>query len=274
MEQIEYQGSARRGAERGPLLACHAVTGAACQQAGLVPGRKQAGAVPAGEVLRGFRVPEKDLRPPESLSGPCWLRVFPGEDRQLAALRRWLASLLPECSARDDVTYVASELAANAVVHTASGRPGGRFAVEVTWSQSMVRVAVADAGAPSGPRVISDPADERGRGLLVVAGLAARTGVRGDQRGRLVWADVPWEDARGPSTASSAQQRTRLCEYFLKQGGLGSMPLTGPMLGTPPVDGQGSAGPPWQPGARSAGGPKAAIAAPAVTTPVPVGGTS
>ena len=72
-----------------------------------------------------------------------WRRVFPGEGRQLAALRQWLASLLPECPARDDVICVATELGTNAVQHTASGG-GGWFAVEVSWHGPAVRGAVAD----------------------------------------------------------------------------------------------------------------------------------
>src|ERR1017187_6406373 len=134
-------------------------------------------------------------------SGLRWRRVFPGEGSQLGVLRRWLESLLPDCPARDDVACVATELGTNAVRHTASGR-GGWFAVEVTWHRAVVRVAVADGGAPTGPQVVGDPDGEHGRGLLVVAGLSARTGVCGDHRGRLVWADVPWGDAGAVEPAS------------------------------------------------------------------------
>jgi len=127
-----------------------------------------------------------------------WRRAFPGDERQIAVLRRWLASLLPACPGRDDVTFVTTELATNAIQHTASGR-GGRFEVEVTWHGPVVRVAVADGGALGGPRVIDDPLAENGHGLLVVHHLAARTGTRGDYRGRLVWADIPWPiAAAGP----------------------------------------------------------------------------
>jgi serine/threonine-protein kinase RsbW len=122
-----------------------------------------------------------------------WRRAFKGEERQLRELRRWLASLLPECPACDDVIGVATELASNTLRHTASGR-GGFFVAEVTWYRSVVRVAVADEGGPAEPHVIDDPAAERGRGLLLVRGLSVRMGVVGDQRGRLVWADVPWAD--------------------------------------------------------------------------------
>src|SRR5262249_10399354 len=114
-------------------------------------------------------------------------RVFPGEERALAAVRRWLSSTLATCPVRDDVLCVPTELGANAVQHTASGR-GGWFAVEVAWGESVLRVAVTDGGGPAEPHVVDDPAGERGRGLLLVRGLSVRTGVRGDHPGRLVWA--------------------------------------------------------------------------------------
>jgi serine/threonine-protein kinase RsbW len=122
-----------------------------------------------------------------------WRRVFPGEARELATLRRFLAVLLPECGARDDVICVATELGSNAIRHTASGRDG-RFAVEVVWDAAAVHVAVCDGGAPTGPRVIEEPRQESGRGLLLVRSLSRTCGVCGDQRGRVVWADVPWAD--------------------------------------------------------------------------------
>jgi hypothetical protein len=123
-----------------------------------------------------------------------WRRAFPGDERQLSRLRRWIDSLLPECEARDDVACVATELGTNAVRHTASGR-GGWFIAEITWYRQVVRVAVADSGAPTGPQLIGDPFAEHGRGLVVVRGLSVRTGVVGDARGRLVWADIPWPDS-------------------------------------------------------------------------------
>jgi hypothetical protein len=137
-------------------------------------------------------------------------RAFPGEECQLGMLRRWLAAELPECPARADVTCVATELGSNAIRHTASGQCG-LFVAGFTWLGAAVRVAVADGGAPSGPRVAKDKEGEQGRGLLVVRGLSARVGVCGGLQGRLVWADVPWV---GPWTAESAlvpmQQRRRL----------------------------------------------------------------
>jgi anti-sigma regulatory factor (Ser/Thr protein kinase) len=158
-------------------------------------------------MLADSRSPDPVTGTPQASSdrGPCWNRVFPGEGRQIGALRQWLASLLPPCPAREDVIYVASELGTNAVLHTASGQ-GGSFEVEVTWHGPVVRVAVADGGAPAGPRLVDDPLGQSGRGLLIVRSLAVRTGQRGDHRGRLIWADVPWDTAAaGPVVPDSRE---------------------------------------------------------------------
>src|SRR6266568_2479363 len=138
--------------------------------------------------------------------GLRWRRVFPGEERQISVLRRWLTSLLPECPAREDAAYVATELGSNAVRHTDSGR-GGWLTVEVTWHRAILRVAVADCGSQTWPRMIEDSSDEHGRGLLLVRGLALHTGVCGDDRGRLVWADIPWPDPRAVPPAWTLRRR-------------------------------------------------------------------
>ena len=146
-----------------------------------------------------------DNCPPSARPELQWKRTFPGEERQLGALRRWLASLLPECPARDDATYVASELGANAIRHTASGRDGW-FAVQVAWHKSVIRISVADQGGPTEPRVIAAPGAEHGRGLLLVEGLSIGMGTCGVHRGSLIWADVPWN---GPSTRTPAEVSLR-----------------------------------------------------------------
>jgi len=153
---------------------------------------------PSGAPSQNTAVPGTCTVPAEGLR---WRRAFPGEERRLSLLRRWIASLLPECPARDDVAVIANELSSNAIRHTASGR-GGWFAVEVTWYGPVVRVAVADSGAPTAPRVIDDPASEHGRGLLVVRELSMHMGVCGDGRGRLMWADVRWDASPAAAVAT------------------------------------------------------------------------
>ncbi len=131
-----------------------------------------------------------------------WRWAFPGEERQLGLLRRWIALLLPECESRDDITSVVTELASNSVRHTASGARGGQFAVGLAWCRRFVHVAVADCGTPHGPRLVDDQAAEHGRGLRIVAELSVRTGAHGDHTGRVTWADVAWS---GPPPAELAE---------------------------------------------------------------------
>ena len=126
-----------------------------------------------------------------SMPENSWQRAFPGQESQLAVMRKWLAGLLPASPQRDDLAVVATELGTNAIRHTASGAGGGQFIVEVTWHSAGARVAVTDGGAPAGPRIITDPLAEYGRGLRVVQGLSALMGVTGNCAGRQVWAEIP-----------------------------------------------------------------------------------
>jgi len=137
---------------------------------------------------------------------PSRRRLFRGEERELQRVRAWLAGLLPDCPARDDLVSVAVELGTNAIRHTLSGR-GGWFTVEVTWLGPAVRVAVTDDGAATGPHMngdaMSDGDSDSGRGLVIVRALSARTGVSGSHFGRTVWAEIPWgaDPAATPAAA-------------------------------------------------------------------------
>lgn len=136
----------------------------------------------------GVRADRADGEP-----APPWRRSFPGEARQVSEMRQWLRSFLPECPAQDDVLYVACELATNAVQHTRSGQ-GGWFGVEViVRACQAIRVTVADRGGPGEPRIVDEPQCEHGRGLHVVRALSARDGYSGDNSGRQVWAEIPWQ---------------------------------------------------------------------------------
>jgi hypothetical protein len=86
-----------------------------------------------------------------------------------------------------------SELSANAVAHTASGR-GGVFTVEVHIPRDGVaRVAVTDDGGASVPAARSaSPMAESGRGLAMVAACTTRWGFAEAYPGRTVWAEATW----------------------------------------------------------------------------------
>jgi serine/threonine-protein kinase RsbW len=137
----------------------------------------------ARALAKAARCPGRDGPEQLMLSGPpAYRRAFPGESCQLRAVRQWVASLLPDCPARADVICVTTELAANAVLHTASGRDG-HFEVGISWLDSAVRVTVSDSGSPKGPRRAGCLMAETGRGLLIVQALALKTGVTGDRTG-------------------------------------------------------------------------------------------
>lgn len=113
----------------------------------------------------------------------------------------------------DDVLTLASEVASNAVRHTASG-VGGQFEVTVAvcTAGSLVRVQVADQGGLSvpGPGAADGDDDQElltgGRGLRIVDVLADRWGHEGDERGRVAWFEISAKpEIAAPEPARSGQ---------------------------------------------------------------------
>jgi anti-sigma regulatory factor (Ser/Thr protein kinase) len=81
-----------------------------------------------------------------------------------------------------------SELFGNSVRHSGSGAPGGTVTVAVRAGGGVVRVEVADRGGPGAPRLRPGDRDaEGGRGLRLVAGMAARWGWRRRGRRTVTW---------------------------------------------------------------------------------------
>jgi anti-sigma regulatory factor (Ser/Thr protein kinase) len=120
--------------------------------------------------------------------------VFAGEPCRVSEARAFVALALAGCPARETLLACVSELAANAVAHTASGA-GGMFMVEVIRPAAGVAVvAVTDAGGPREPSVRdADELAEGGRGLALVAALASRWGHHeAPGGGRTVWAEATW----------------------------------------------------------------------------------
>jgi serine/threonine-protein kinase RsbW len=112
---------------------------------------------------------------------------FPGRPEQVRKVRRAVAGCLAGCPAADDMVLIASELATNAVRHSASR--GAFFAVRVEVLPGGARVEVEDLGGPWHPR----QRDGRPHGLDVVQALAGPDGwgvTSLPPAGRVVWARV------------------------------------------------------------------------------------
>ena len=116
------------------------------------------------------------------------VRTFSAAPAQVAQARHFLASLLGTSALRDDAVLCLSEVATNAVRHSASRHPGGTFEVRATVVGGGLRVEVSDAGGPWPGE--PEPGVEPGHGLAIVAALASRWGIDGDDGARTVWFEI------------------------------------------------------------------------------------
>ena len=96
-------------------------------------------------------------------------RTFHGRADEISQVRRDVASYLAGCPAADNAVLIASELAANSVVHSASG--GEFFTVRCETYPDYVWIEVEDLG---GPWQLRQP-DDRPHGLDIIGALATRT---------------------------------------------------------------------------------------------------
>jgi serine/threonine-protein kinase RsbW len=118
-------------------------------------------------------------------------RMFRGEPAQVPLVRDFVSRYLNgrHCpsEAVQDILVCATELAANAVLHSHSGLPGGHFSVQVVCVGQSVHVAVEDSGGPWAERGHGGIDEECGRGLQVVSALSTDMGIAGDASGRMAW---------------------------------------------------------------------------------------
>ncbi|OPG13993.1 ATP-binding protein [Microbispora sp. GKU 823] len=121
---------------------------------------------------------------------PPWRlsRHFLGRPASVIEARRFITATLGPWPVVESAELIVSELATNAVRHTASARFGGKFIVSIQAEPDQVWLGVADEGGPGVPRLVRPTEDEGGRGLFLVASLADNWGVYGTQAGRTVWA--------------------------------------------------------------------------------------
>jgi anti-sigma regulatory factor (Ser/Thr protein kinase) len=121
------------------------------------------------------------------------IRIFAGSPAEVRNVRDFVGRLIVACPVAEDVVLLSSELAANAVLHTASGA-GGTFSLSVHAEDTRVRVEVHDLGSDVAPAVRrTGLMEQSGNGLSLVETIAARWGFHGGSAGRVVWFEVDWQ---------------------------------------------------------------------------------
>jgi anti-sigma regulatory factor (Ser/Thr protein kinase) len=110
-----------------------------------------------------------------------------GRAERARAARAFVGEVLgPGHPCADDAVLLVSEVFGNSVRHSGSGAPGETVTVAVIAGNGIVRVEVTDRAGPGTPELRPAGRDaEGGRGLQLVARLAARWGWR-RRGGRMV----------------------------------------------------------------------------------------
>jgi anti-sigma regulatory factor (Ser/Thr protein kinase) len=114
-----------------------------------------------------------------SASSTTITRSFPGLPEAVSAARSWVAGFFPVPAAAADAALMTSELVTNAILHSASGLPGGRVTVGVGTAGGSLRVDVIDQGEI--PPCMAARGG-LGQGLALVAALADASGADGRDR--------------------------------------------------------------------------------------------
>jgi len=118
--------------------------------------------------------------------------TYPGRAEHISAVRAGLRALLRDCPIADEVILCASELAANAALHSHSRLPGGTFTVRARINPGdHAQIEVEDQGGPWTP---GGSDSERHHGLAIVRALATDWGIDGDHTTRTIWARFDWPD--------------------------------------------------------------------------------
>lgn len=114
-----------------------------------------------------------------------WERIYPGRADQASQMRTALRAFLADSPAADDAVLLASELATNAIAHSASGQPGGTFTVHVhIHPGGCIHAQVEDQGSTWSGQI---SADRSPHGLYLLHHLSATCGTRRGQHGWITW---------------------------------------------------------------------------------------
>jgi two-component sensor histidine kinase len=131
-----------------------------------------------------------------SMATRCCAGSFPGRRDQIRLIRGILSAFFDDCPAADDAVLIVSELAANAVTHSASGQPGGLLIIRAETSPATcVRAEVEDQGSTwDGDLSTAQPP----HGLFILRALSADSGTRRGQDGWITWFTIPIASGQEP----------------------------------------------------------------------------
>ncbi|MFI0812734.1 ATP-binding protein [Streptomyces echinatus] len=121
-----------------------------------------------------------------------WGLSCPGFPEEVSRARRWTRDILRGSPLAEDAELIVSELSANAILHTASGREAGSFHLAVAVTPQVVAVSVTDdGGTRTAPKIEHlDQEAEHGRGLGMISALAHRVVVHDSDHGHTVTAEL------------------------------------------------------------------------------------
>jgi serine/threonine-protein kinase RsbW len=149
---------------------------------------------------------------PTTAKTAVFSRAYLGNPGQIRAVRADLRGLFDGCPIADDAILCASEMAANAALHSDSALPGGQFTVSVELSPGdYVWIEVEDQGGLWTPAATGPGG---GHGLDIIHALAADWGIDGDYRTRTVWVRFDWPPDTPPPahTPAGSGHRQPACQ--------------------------------------------------------------
>lgn len=110
----------------------------------------------------------------------------------MSRARRWTRDILRDSPLAEDAELIVSELSANAILHTASGKESGSFHLALAVSSQVIALSVTDDGGTGSAPAIEhqDQEAEHGRGLGMVSVIAHRVVVHDSDGGHTVTAEL------------------------------------------------------------------------------------
>jgi anti-sigma regulatory factor (Ser/Thr protein kinase) len=147
--------------------------------------------------LKSRSIARATPRPPSSDQRTAIIgsATIPGRPEEVRGARAFVARTLSVGQAPtvdvDTATLLTSELVTNAVLHTASGAPGGTVTIVVVDVADGVLIEVIDDGSAGTPVVKDDLLTANGHGLYLVQQLTAQWGYLRDPAGTTVWFHLP-----------------------------------------------------------------------------------